>query len=362
MALPNNFSVYDETWTNRLYYNDEYMFPTMTTVYSFLTANVPGVRYISKTIWWTPYSDDASMRDLYNDWAYTVYAIPFPKTIAWQIERLQYDKSRICAAIENKWVTVWSNLTLDDYAACILAIPSAPLPEPPELDFLLVAWGWWWGTSGCTWNWWWWAGWLIYCCCYCFSCPWEYPVVIWAGWASRTAWSNSEFNWIIAYGWWQWSNWPKSRWWCWWSWWGGGCQWWGYACAWQWHDWGWGAWYSSSSSWWWWGGWAGGVWWWGSRPWWWVWWCWCTLNITGENYTYASGWAGTACCGSSWTIQDWVNYWDGWWWGGCAWHAGVFILRYPTYCAHTITWWIKYRCNWYCIHCFTSDWTLTINR
>lgn len=42
-------------------------------------------------------------------------------TIASEITRLQNDKAAICAAIEDKGVTV-GNASLDDYAACVAAI------------------------------------------------------------------------------------------------------------------------------------------------------------------------------------------------------------------------------------------------
>jgi hypothetical protein len=39
----------------------------------------------------------------------------------------------------------------------------------------------------------------------------------------------------------------------------------------------------------------------------------------------------------------------------------VFILRYPTSAWYNMTWGCKYTCWNYTIHCFTSDWTLTVN-
>lgn len=76
-----------------------------------------------------------------------------------------------------------------------------------------------------------------------------------------------------------------------------------------------------------WWGWA----WWRARchAWWWGW-AWCT--------------ASSLCCLA--------------WWNWCQW---VFIARYPANCWYNISWWCKYECNWYCIHCFTQDWTLTVN-
>lgn len=44
-------------------------------------------------------------------------------TIASEITRLQNDKAAMCAAIEAKGVTV-GNVSFDDYAACIDAIPT----------------------------------------------------------------------------------------------------------------------------------------------------------------------------------------------------------------------------------------------
>ena len=239
------------------------------------------------------------------------------------------------------------------------------------IEFLLVWWGWWgWNINKASW--WWWAWWLLHCCDYLIT-SWQYCVVVWDwwwtwAWYSQTEWfnwCNSTFDWITAYWWWGWAgtSWYNywQNWWSWWWW--GWCAWWTW-CAWQWHNWGCWAWYSSSSSGWWGWWWAGSNWCNWQRTYWWLWWTWCTLNISWVSYTYSKGWDGSACLGSCWTPGNWVNYWD-WWWWACwcnwyCWHSWIFIARYPTACWYSIIWWCKYTCGDYTIHCFTSDWTLTV--
>lgn len=45
-------------------------------------------------------------------------------TIASEISRLQCAKNEIKTAIADKWVSIWSNVKLDDYCSCIKNIPS----------------------------------------------------------------------------------------------------------------------------------------------------------------------------------------------------------------------------------------------
>lgn len=265
-----------------------------------------------------------------------------------------------------------------------------PAPKDTCIDFLLVAW---WGS----WVWWtyaqhWWGGgawWYIMCSDYLLP-QWSYPIVVWAWWActpwtqwySCTCWHkgcNSTFDNLVAYWWWAWA-WGSSweAWMSWWSWW-----WWtrtnSYAacCVGQWNKWGAGYCWSSFSAW---GGW-GGAWWAGwstsSRCCWASWWAWCCVSAFGKAFCF-SWWWGWGWCRSGWA---WWTYWWGswgcytnawgawstcwsWWWGwnwGWAWANWVFLARYPANCWYDVTWWTKFECNWYCVHCFTSDWTLTVS-
>ncbi len=180
-------------------------------------------------------------------------------------------------------------------------------------------WGWWWyNIAGCWASWWWWdAGRVAWC------------AIHWNQWCNGWAW--------VYYAWWGWW-WAKSVWsaWvcnsatcCWGAWWSGKCS----CISWEWQRYSW---------WWWWAWWRVG----------WCWWCWW-----GWNWATSATW-----CGCSATYYGW--WWGGWFnrtyslWSWCQW---VFIIRYPTACWHNITWWIKYVCWDYTIHCFTSNWTLTVN-
>lgn len=258
-------------------------------------------------------------------------------------------------------------------------------------DYLLVWWGGAWWRWFCCWGWGgWWGWWIVYR--ENEKIPsWSYCVQIWTWWtwnASTTVvinWGDSCFWNIIAYWW--WGGWPMqnmyswARWWNWWSsWWPAGCCD-AYRCvpSWKWVIWQWNPWWGNC---WrtWWGGWWYREWWnkevFSAR-----WWCWLNSDISWTSYRYSSWWRWWWCCCCAWYCWWWwswpyccawcnaTTYWSGWWWGsygatcrkwgnGC---PGIFILRYPTSCWYSVTWWTKYECNWYCIHCFTSNGTLEIN-
>ena len=69
-------------------------------------------------------------------------------TIASEISRLQCAKSDIRQAIVDKWVSVWANLTIDEYASCISEI--SVWGTPVCIDLLMV-WWWGWGWGGRSW-------------------------------------------------------------------------------------------------------------------------------------------------------------------------------------------------------------------
>ena len=261
------------------------------------------------------------------------------------------------------------------------------------IDWMLIWWGWSWWRSRCRGWGWGWAWWFLYCQ-WDTLLTWSYAVTIWAGgkgcvtWCCGTcgSWWNSTFNSIVAYwGWgWGWMMWVNTtcNWDCWGSWGGTGCGGVpGCGCDWQWNRGGL-------------GNARGGGWWWGIGWYWgiaasstgyrgWCGWDACCLDISGTSVWYASWWWGGGCCGGlscgwwegGWYRTEWCSAtcygsWGGWGWctgccsccmkwgDGCQW---VFIARYPKTCWYNITWGTKYECNWYCIHCFTSDWTLTVN-
>lgn len=253
------------------------------------------------------------------------------------------------------------------------------------VDFLIV---WWWGSwnkwinSWNYWSWGWWWGWFIEC----FWVPinnntLQYWVVVWWWWLwwGSACWSASCFFWYQAYWWKYWMHcdaWPGACWWnswassvdaschIWWSWawincsccrhswWWGGWAWWDWCSAineYCWWDW-W-IWKASSMSWelkyyWWWGGWA-----WCCYCW--IWWCWWWWNATG---------AGTPWCDATyywwwgWAIQYWSSSCCAWSW--CQW---IVIIRYKTdwscWIKNTSSWWCKYTCWDYTIHCFTNVWS-----
>ena len=301
-------------------------------------------------------------------------------TIASEITRLQNDKAAMCAAIENKWVTV-GNVTLDDYASCIDAIQTWWSTDK-TIDLLVVWGGWWWGYY------WWWGWWgVVYKEKYAVDCLYYNICIGNGGWYSCTWWGkwwNSYFGNVIWYWWWGW-GWCCSGQWYWRDW---GSWWWatfGYYrqnsdpvytlwwhwCCWQWNDW-WAAirYGTCSSAWW--GWWAGGAAWYvlcgnGNA----YWWNWLWVDISWNTEYYWAWWAGwhtnsggtdAYCwwCGWWWnTASNGTWYWAWWWWNGGAWHCWIVIIRYHTDWSDNIccaSWWCKYECWDYTIHCFTSWW------
>lgn len=294
------------------------------------------------------------------------------------------------------WLTNWCTYHYRTFANVSVWKPSCSsvLCLKPtkwfDVDFLLVAWGWgWW-----YWGWWyrsgwgWWAWWLIYCTKYQIWDIDTASITIWAGWWGGANWWNSVFcstlfN-IVSCWWWAWGS-MCARWCSWGSWWWGGssyywdCYWWSWV-AWQWNWW-WTGWWDENS----WGwGWASWGWWGGVNYQSWGWWWWCQLNISWTNTWYSWGWGWWAGCVYAWGDSRWRwanwwwNWWRWWWWwsattywswwgwgsassGWGSWCQWIFIMRYNKNCWYDISWWCKYECWDYCIHCFTSNWTLTFN-
>lgn len=277
------------------------------------------------------------------------------------------------SSFTDEWLTNWCTYHYRTFANVSVWEPSCSpvVCLTPEhlafVDFLLVwGWGWWWNWAGWCWGWWgWWWG-VIYCNDYHLTAE-SSSIVIgwwWSAWWGN--WWNSCFGSLVAYWWWW--GWERfSSWQNWWSWWWGWAGWWNkswwspcdsrYWKSWwsavdsQW-GWGWG-WYSSS--WWWWSGSAWGGWWsWlcSDISWWYSWyWSWWW----GGCYSWHSwGWPGWYWCWWNW--QWWYSDWWSWWW--CQW---IFIMRYNKNRWYDISWWCKYECWDYCIHCFISNWTLTFN-
>ena len=258
------------------------------------------------------------------------------------------------------------------------------------IEFLLVAWGGAWGIrNGWGWGW----GWIIQCNSYEILSPSENCIVIGSGGVRPSGnylvhnWGDSCFwNIVACWGGWGWSCgknttdcWPWANWGSGW----GGATWyrlWGEAVSWQGCPWGDGGGYS-------WGGWG---WYscagcpattrnnpWGNGG------EWLASCISGACYVYSSWGGGSSYCGNyaHWGTGAWNGgCWQCWrggnatnygWGGGASWmrrcdtawswYQGVFILRYPSSCWYDITWGTKYLCNGYCIHCFTSSGTLTVN-
>lgn len=266
-------------------------------------------------------------------------------------------------------------------------------PTQATVERLLVWWGWAWGRSRYRAGWGWGAWWVVSCQCDTLPVGTSCCVVIWAWWKwcntlytwACQSWKNSCFWSHVAYwGWWGWGmcsctiacTWAAGWSWWWGAWCTGGASWWA-ACSWQWN---------CGGKWcaWWWGG------WWVCGAWTnatclccaWKWWNWASFHWISYG---AWGW-GWACnlSGTWWDCWWWDGWcyrtawcpatscWSGWWWGwyttcsSCCfkwWDGadGIFAVAYPSSCPYCITWWCKYECNWYCIHCFTSNGTLTIN-
>ena len=262
-------------------------------------------------------------------------------TIASEITRLQNDKAAMCAAIEAKWVTV-GGANFDDYAACIAAIPQGMIGVK-KFDYIVV-----WGGGGWG-NWWGWWGavcvWEIFTGCDTFC------ATIGNWWGNNAGWGASSLWTIQANGWWAGGTpWGTSGSWCW----GGGnmswAYWGGWGASWNWcgpTSWHWGAWWTWIC-WYWWGGWWGASWtWWAGTDGWW----------NGASWTWQNGFPA-------------VNCW--WGWGGkyfssrtggagAPWLVVVCYKTDWSYWFSVATWGnCCYECNWYCIHCFTSNWTFCI--
>ena len=273
-------------------------------------------------------------------------------TVASEISRLQCAKADIRQAIIDKWVSVWANLTLDDYAACISDIPTWPTIR--YADILAV---WWWGWAGWWWaaSWWWAGGWvkLEY---HMQLIEDSYCIKVWAWWGWQSHWCPTCIGDIICAPWWHlWGFWQ-------WTtnyepWYAG--SWWnitGYTGSIYWNKW-WDRYWENG---WWWGWWA---WWpwcnWSYRKWG-DWWLWVTLDISWSNEIYWAGWAWTWEWWGGTTLSWCWRWWTSSYWG---WVSGVAIIRYKTDwsdCINCATWWCKYVCWDYTSHCFTSDWTFTI--
>lgn len=297
----------------------------------------------------------------------------------------------------DSWLTNWCTYHYRAFADVSVWKPncsSVVCLKPTAWATISVMLVWWWG-GGWGWCydndfcWWWWGWWWQVVICNSLSIWAQTTVVIWAGWAwwrcdKVTNWWDTKVGTVIAYWWWHWwkafSSW--SSWWNWWWWWWRGWYWWAW-CNYCWWDacnysswwggwWAWGNWYKSTSQyepWDWWSwcytnfswvycyyAWGGGWWlssWWADRnvARWWAWWWWTWWKSHGD-------W-----CGATYYWWWWGGYW--WWYGWCywwAWFQWLVIIKYPTSCWYTITWWqCCYTCNWYKYHCFTSNWTITVS-
>lgn len=314
-------------------------------------------------------------------------------TIASEITRLQNDKAAMCAAIENKWVTV-GNVTFDDYASCIDAIPT--WWGGCFVNLLLIWWWGWWGSAynSSNWNtlWWWWGWWggiVIDTMCQlttslCISAvgaggtsgSWQSwwdggdtTIIIdgktitacwWWGWGKQCAAGRTKGNWG---GGWGRNSWTDDWWW---------------GCGMLWHDWS--RWTTNC-----WGG-GGSTMWWKVRTtfnqWWWAGVCSTAFSVTvggwwGGWFSGTGGWgswgswwwwAGTNC-GSSGGCPATYYWWGGWgsgkcycpWWTWYKWAVFVWYAEDGSYWFTCATWGTCcYACNWLCIHIFESAGTFTI--
>lgn len=276
-------------------------------------------------------------------------------TIASEISRLQTDKEAMRQAIIDKWVDVASNVSLDDYAACISAIEQWGWEPPYTVWVVMVWWGWWWSYDNGGW---WWSinssdtVWINVETC----------VIVWQWWTCDQNWCDTYFWWLIAYWWLAWCNWWKTRWpWYyvyneWQNWWSSIISW---GCPvnsntwWNWASWPYIIIWPSENTlqvWW---GWGWG--WWRSYAWWGGAWGW--------------GW-GASSVGWWWNGTDWLWWWAGWgksyrsqppwchWW---SWRVDIWYLDDGSCWFTSATGWdCCYYCCWYCIHTFLSNWTFTI--
>ena len=245
------------------------------------------------------------------------------------------------------------------------------------IDYLMV---WWWWGGWCYWAWWW--GWVIE-----MFCQWvywiQYPIKIGAWWAAQ--WDSLDWRWWdtifmwMAYWWWRWGSdvqqfadwWVNSWWWGNWAIYSAGLIWWWAYCWWS----------RSSCSAWWWGWWAWWNWCNASERKWWDWWIWVKSSISWTQYwywwwwwgsSYRASWSNPTWCWVDWWWDWWyynTNWCDAtyygwwWWWKWGRWYQWVVIIRYKTdwscWVTTASTWWCKYTCWAYTIHCFTSDWVFT---
>ena len=316
-------------------------------------------------------ADKIEFRNPWETFQLVARAVP-----QWAIEQTDFtwaSSNTSIATVNSNWlvtcVTPWSCTITVTTTFWWFTATCNVTKVPSFVDFLLVwAWGWWWASYSSARPWWWgWAWWFVECFNYCVAAG-TYQVMVWCRWGGGCSWCRgasgglSCFNWICADwwgGWWgnnlpganvSWNSW----WWGWWA-----CRWAGGTSV-LWHKW----WTAGTCGWGWWG-WANCDWNGGWSRVWWMWWDGKCSCITWSCVWYAWGWWGGSCgyC-SHWAWWQWsTNCW--WWWqwwqntnDGDPWRNWLFILRYPTACWYSITWWTKYTCWDYTIHCFTSNGTL----
>ena len=315
------------------------------------------------TCTWTLTASNISDTAYWSGWNWVTTVAPSKNAV--------YDKIETMCVVPSWW-TEWQVLT-KTASGCAWADASWWGSENIwYIDFLMI---WWWWAWWAWWGWWW--GWWWFVEQFCQAIYWRpYQVTIWWwGWVSNNQWCrwwDTIFYWV-AYGWWWWwiwTNWAMLG--ASWGWAGYNKQAWWSAIHWvQWCKW-WNWW--SYSGMWWWGGWA----WWDWCDYWsWNnnWWIWKQSSMSWTS-CYYSWWWGWACAWCGWTCWwgDWWYYWCpatyywwwGWWWctscSGWAWCQWIVIVRYKADWScwfSNATWWCKYLCNWYCIHCFTTDWVFT---
>lgn len=242
---------------------------------------------------------------------------------------------------------------------CIYLWTTRVRPPVPKIDFLVAGWGWgaWtaYNNRDGGWGWGWWQ--VKYCCGYEIN-TWSYTVTVGAWWAACSWWGTSTFNWV------------SSVW---------GCGWTaGYYCSYDtypYHSWCWGA----SGSWCAWGTCAGTKcsnrcvsWGWG--------WGQSGAGATACNCRNCSAWWAWISLNFTWTTVAYGQWWQSWpypsvlptcsqWWAWCStcllWGWGIVIIKYPSSCWYNITWGTKTSATisgvTYCIHCFTSNGTLTVS-
>lgn len=306
-------------------------------------------------------------------------------TIASEISRLQGAKADIRQAIIDKWVSVSSSLTIDDYACCISCIPT--WSNNYFVKFLMVWWWGWWAWGAYWWfrPWWWWGGWAIISWIRNLTQK-SHSITIWSWWGWWNWWNyywcdwwnwwNTTFNSLTAC-WWKWWKWCQYIWWYSWSW----CSWWTYCCtssvytAWWW-------WWACANAnimnwwewmiinwvgyWWWWGWWSGSQSGWIWSSWWGNW--WYKKSSASSDYPYLRGCSATWCWGWGWgwgwcsassSCVACLRWWNWWYWV-----VEICYISDWSWGINCATWWTKSSVteNWitYCKHRFTSNWTFCI--